>query len=75
VSRQGFVYIVGAGPGDPELITVKGLTCLRKSDVIVHDRLVHPALLEEAQALANALATLRRALARVCSLTPGGVAV
>jgi len=48
MSRQGIVYIVGAGPGDPELITLKGLACLRKSDVIVHDRLVHRALLEEA---------------------------
>jgi uroporphyrin-III C-methyltransferase len=42
------VYIVGAGPGDPELITVKGLACLRKSDVIIHDRLVHRSLLEQA---------------------------
>ena len=49
MNRQAFVYIVGAGPGDPELITVKGLACLRKSGVIVHDRLVHPALLEEAR--------------------------
>jgi len=49
MNREGLVYIVGAGPGDPELITVKGLACLHKSDVIVHDRLVHPALLEEAR--------------------------
>jgi uroporphyrin-III C-methyltransferase len=49
VSTRGVVYIVGAGPGDPELITVKGLRYLRKSDVIVHDRLVHPDLVAEAR--------------------------
>jgi uroporphyrin-III C-methyltransferase len=47
---SGFVYIVGAGPGDPGLITVKGLACLRQSDVVIHDRLVHPDLLLEARA-------------------------
>ncbi len=47
--RRGKVWIVGAGPGDPELITVKGLRVLREADVIVYDRLVHPKLLEEAR--------------------------
>jgi uroporphyrin-III C-methyltransferase len=43
------VYIVGAGPGDPDLISVKGRARLREADVVLHDRLVHPRLLEEAR--------------------------
>ncbi|MGQ9571911.1 MAG: uroporphyrinogen-III C-methyltransferase [Dehalococcoidia bacterium] len=50
MGSKGLVYLVGAGPGDPGLITVKGLACLRKADVIVYDRLVSPALLREAPA-------------------------
>jgi len=42
---KGVVYLVGAGPGDPGLITVKGIKCLEKADVIVYDRLVNPQLL------------------------------
>jgi uroporphyrinogen III methyltransferase/synthase len=45
---KGLVYLVGAGPGDPGLITVKGLACLQKADVIVHDRLLNPGLLRQA---------------------------
>jgi uroporphyrin-III C-methyltransferase len=45
---NGIVYIVGGGPGDPGLITVKGLECLRHADVVLHDRLVAQELLTEA---------------------------
>jgi uroporphyrin-III C-methyltransferase len=44
----GRVSIVGAGPGDPELITVRGLERIRAADVLVYDRLVDPQLLAEA---------------------------
>lgn len=49
----GMVYLVGAGPGDPGLITVKGLELLRRADVIVYDRLIPMALLDEAKANAE----------------------
>lgn len=45
----GTVYLIGAGPGDPGLITVRGKELLRTADVIVYDRLAHPALLEGAR--------------------------
>ena len=45
--NRGFVSFVGAGPGDPELITHKGLRRLREAEVVLHDRLIPPPLLEE----------------------------
>jgi uroporphyrin-III C-methyltransferase len=49
----GRVILVGAGPGDPELITVKGARALAEADVVVYDRLAAPALLELAPAYAE----------------------
>jgi len=46
-SACGKVFLVGAGPGDAELITLKGLRSLRKADVVVYDRLIGPELLDE----------------------------
>jgi uroporphyrinogen III methyltransferase / synthase len=48
MSEPGTVYLIGAGPGDPGLITVAGLQRLKEADVVVYDRLVAPALLDEA---------------------------
>jgi uroporphyrinogen III methyltransferase / synthase len=45
----GIVYIIGAGPGDPGLITVKGLSYLQKADVVLYDRLAAKELLGEAK--------------------------
>lgn len=43
---KGKVYIVGAGPGDPGLITMKGQQCLKRAEVVVYDRLIDDRLLE-----------------------------
>jgi len=45
---EGKVVLVGAGPGAPDLITLRGVEALRRADVVLYDRLTHPALLEHA---------------------------
>ena len=44
--QNGIVYIVGAGPGDRKLITLKGMECLQKADVVIYDILLNDTLLE-----------------------------
>lgn len=44
----GHVYLIGAGPGDPQLITLRGVQCLKKADIVLYDGLVNPQLLAHA---------------------------
>jgi uroporphyrinogen III methyltransferase / synthase len=47
--KKPIVYLIGAGPGDPWLITVRGLRCLAQADVVIYDHLVHERLLRHAR--------------------------
>jgi len=49
MQKKGIVYLIGAGPGDAQLITVKGLQRIIDADVIIYDRLVNPSLLHHAK--------------------------
>lgn len=46
--KAGKVYLVGAGPGDPDLISVKGMDCIRRADSIIYDNLINARLLDAA---------------------------
>ena len=50
---KGKVYLVGAGPGDPELLTLKALRLIREADVILHDELIGPEILNFANKKAH----------------------
>ena len=45
MNKTGKVYLIGAGPGDPGLLTLKGRDCLAACDVVVYDRLADPRIL------------------------------
>ncbi len=47
--KTPIVYLIGAGPGDPWLVSVRGLRYLRRADVVIYDHLVHPRLLRQAR--------------------------
>ncbi len=61
MGKQGTVYLVGAGPGDPELITVKARRFLEQADVVFHDALVHPDLLKHCRPDADIVYVGKRA--------------
>jgi len=63
-NRGGKVYLVGAGPGDPGLLTLKGKACLEQADVVLYDYLANPALLEHAPAKAERIYVGRRGRGR-----------
>ncbi len=52
-NQFGMVYLIGAGPGDPKLITLRGLECLQQAEVVIYDRLASPRLLTYVPALAE----------------------
>jgi uroporphyrinogen III methyltransferase/synthase len=58
--RRGCVQLVGAGPGDPKLLTVRATECLRDADVVAYDELVSPEILALAPPAAERLAVGRR---------------
>ncbi|HUO12886.1 MAG TPA: uroporphyrinogen-III C-methyltransferase, partial [Caulobacteraceae bacterium] len=59
-AHAGEVWLVGAGPGDPELLTLKALKALQRADVVVHDGLVSEAILELAPTRARRLSVAKR---------------
>ena len=49
MTKQGKVYLIGAGPGDPGLLSIKAMECLKAADAVVYDRLADPRILSYAR--------------------------
>jgi uroporphyrin-III C-methyltransferase len=58
--KPGAVWLVGAGPGDPELLTLKALKVLQRAEVVVHDGLVTDEILDLAPASAQLISVAKR---------------
>jgi uroporphyrinogen III methyltransferase/synthase len=58
--KKGKVFLVGAGPGDPGLLTLRGKECLEQADVVLYDYLANPALLKHAPATSHRIYVGRR---------------
>ena len=61
MKKKGKVFLIGAGPGDPGLLTIKAVETLRSSDVIVYDSLIHPSILNYANPHASIIYVGKRA--------------
>jgi uroporphyrinogen III methyltransferase/synthase len=61
MARAGKVYLIGGGPGDPELVTLRAVRCLGRADVVLYDALVHPDLLKHCRPDAERIFVGKRA--------------
>ncbi len=68
-NQKGRVYFIGAGPGDPELLTLKGLRLIKQADAILHDRLVSEDILRHAKPGAKIILTGKQKGAKCTSQT------
>jgi len=66
-SSPAIVYLVAAGPGDPGLITLRAIECLRRADLVLYDYLVNPAVLEHVPASAERVCLGHHGTGRVFS--------
>ena len=70
--RVGLVSLVGAGPGDPDLLTLKALQCLQTADVIYHDKLVSEDVLARCRRDATLIPVASPTMTAATSASPGG---